>query len=98
MKTLLLSAAVSLLAAAPGMAETRVADLSVPGMTCPSCPFVVQAAIGAVDGVSSVTTDLDAHRAQVTFDDAVTSIEAITSASANAGYEAEEILAGADQG
>lgn len=97
MKTRLLIAALGLVAASPALAEERQIDLSVPGMTCASCPYVVQAAIGAVDGVISVTTDLDTRRARVVFDDAIATVDAIEAASTDAGYAAELIPDGADQ-
>ena len=84
-----------LLAASSSLAEERSVDLSVPGMYCASCPFVVQAAIGEVDGVLSVTTDVDERTAHVLYDDAVATLEEITVASTEAGYEATVI--GADE-
>ena len=83
-----------LLLAGPAWAAERTVNLSVPGMTCPSCPFVVQAAIGQVDGVISVETDLDQLTATVTFDDDRTTLQDIQFASANAGYEATPLPSG----
>lgn len=74
--------------AGPVMAAEQTAKLSVPGMTCASCPFIVEAAIRALDGVSDVKADYASRTAVVIYDDALTSIEAVQQASVNAGYEA----------
>jgi len=85
-------AAVLVAFAAPSaFAEERSVNLSVPGMFCASCPFVVQAAIGEVDGVLSVTTDLDKRTALVRYDDVLATVETITAASTKAGYSATAI-------
>lgn len=81
----------SLFLAGPALAAERTVNLSVPGMTCPSCPYVVQAAIGEVDGVISVETDLDLSQATVTFDDDKATLDDIQFASASAGYEATPV-------
>ena len=77
------------MAAAPALAAEQTVTFSVPGMYCASCPFIVEAAMGGVDGVVSVTADADTRTALVVFDDAITSVEDIEFASASAGYEAE---------
>ncbi len=87
---LLLSSAFIALASQVGAGERQV-NLSVPGMNCPSCPFIVQAAIESVDGVASVTADAEERVAVVIYDDAVATLEQITSASLKAGYEATVI-------
>lgn len=97
MRKFALVTTVALLAASPGVAEERIVNLSVPGMFCSSCPFVVQAAIGDVDGVLSVATDVDARTAFVRYDDAVATVDEITAASENAGYKATVIVDDAEQ-
>ena len=86
-KVISLAATFILVATAPFAAERSV-TLSVPGMFCASCNFIVQAAIQRVEGVVSVAADAEQRTALVVFDDAVTTVEAITAASTNAGYEA----------
>ena len=98
MKRFAIATIIALLTASASIAQVRSVSLSVPGMYCASCPFIVQAAIGAVEGVQSVTADADARTALVLYDDAVASIEAITAASANAGYAASVIVSEPDQG
>lgn len=83
--SLLLSAAVAPLAAAP-----RTATLSVENMTCALCPLTVKKAMSKVDGVSKVEVSYEKREAVVTFDDARTSVQAIAKASTDAGYPARE--------
>jgi len=72
----------------PAFAAEQTVRLSVPGMTCASCPFVVEAAIAGVDGVLDVRADAETKEAWVVFDDAIASIDDIAFATLNAGYEA----------
>lgn len=70
-------------------AETeQTATFDVPGMTCALCPVTVRKAMEAVEGVREVEVNFDARTATVVFDPSVTTIEAIATASANAGYPA----------
>ena len=79
--------------ALPAFAGEQAVKLSVPGMFCASCPYVVQAAIGKVEGVKAVTADVDSRTANVIFDDAVATVDAILAATSNAGYPASVIPA-----
>ncbi len=81
---------------APAFAAEQTVTLSVPGMTCASCPFIVQAAISGVDGVQSVETSLETLTAVVVFDDAVATVDDITFATLSAGYESSLIESGSD--
>lgn len=82
-----LFASLALVAAiAPGWAATQTVTLSVPGMTCSSCPITVKKAISKVEGVSKTDVSFDKREAAVTFDDAKTSIQELTTATENAGY------------
>ena len=74
------------LAAAPLLAAPRTVTLSVPGMTCATCPITVRKALSRVPGVSAVQASLERRQAVVTFDDERMSVEALTEATANAGY------------
>jgi len=67
-------------------AESRTITLDVPGMTCGSCPITVKYSLKKVPGVISASADYDSKSATVTFDPDKTSVEALTSATANAGY------------
>lgn len=71
---------------APVLAGTRTVTLSVPGMTCATCPITVKKSLTRVDGVIDVSVTYEPKEAVVTFDDTKTSLEAITEATRNAGY------------
>jgi mercuric ion binding protein len=55
-------------------------------MYCEMCPITVKKALSKVPGVSNVDASYDRKEAVVTFDDTKASIEALTGATANAGY------------
>lgn len=88
MKKLLASFALATLVAAPAWAATQTVTLAVPGMTCAACPITVKKALTKVDGVTKAEVSFENREAIVTFDDAKTSVEALTQASENAGYPA----------
>lgn len=72
--------------AAPAWAGPRTVTLSLPTMDCPVCPVTVKKALGRVEGVSRAEVDFAKRQAVVSFDDAKTSVEALTQATKNAGY------------
>jgi mercuric ion binding protein len=72
--------------ASPVWAATQTVTLSVPGMTCATCPITVKKALTKVSGVSKVDVNLDRREARVTFDDAKASVESLTRATQDAGY------------
>lgn len=74
------------LAAPTATAGEQTIMLSVPGMTCASCPYIVRHAIAAVDGVIAVDVMFETRTAKVTFDDALTSLDTIRDAAAAIGY------------
>lgn len=67
-------------------AAQRAVTLDVPGMTCPVCPITVKKALSGVKGVNEVKVDFDQKAAFVTFDDALTGVDALTRATGNAGF------------
>jgi mercuric ion binding protein len=67
-------------------AAVQTVTLSLPGMNCAACPITVKKALSTVAGVSKTEVNLDRHEAKVTFDDAKTSVSALTRATKNAGY------------
>jgi len=85
MKRVLIAAVVTLLATAVWAAPQTV-TLSVPTMNCPVCPVTVKKALRKVPGVTQADVSLEKHQAMVTYDDAKTSVEALTRATKNAGY------------
>lgn len=72
----------------PAWAAPQTVTLSVPGMTCPVCPITVKKALSSVEGVSKTSVNFEKREAVVSFDDARTSIQALTKASEDAGYPA----------
>lgn len=88
MKRLLASFAFATLIATPAWAAIQTVTLAVPGMTCAACPFTVKKALTKVDGVTKAEVSYANREAIVTFDDAKTSVEALTQATENAGYPA----------
>ena len=72
--------------AASAFAETKTVTLDVPSMYCETCPITVKKALSRVPGVSNVTVSFERKDAIVTFDDAKASVDALTKATANAGF------------
>lgn len=82
-----LFAALALAAAvAPVWAAMHTVTLSVPGMTCETCPITVKHALSKVEGVSKTNVSFEKREAVVTFDDAKTSVPKLTKATEDAGY------------
>jgi mercuric ion binding protein len=75
-------------------AASRTVTLTVPGMTCAACPITVKKALSRVDGVQAVDVSFATKRATVTFEDTKTNVQALTQATANAGYPST-VVAGA---
>jgi mercuric ion binding protein len=84
-KKLLISLVVAA-AFAPAWAATQTVTLSVPGMTCVTCPITVKKALSKVDGVSKIDVQFAKREATVTFDDTKTSVQKLTKATEDAGY------------
>ena len=74
------------LLSAPAFAATQTVTLAVPDMNCAVCPLTVKKALLKVKGVKTVQVDFDHRKAAVQFDDAKTSIAALTQATTEAGY------------
>jgi periplasmic mercuric ion binding protein len=86
MKTFAAFVALTATLATPAWAATKTVTLSVPGMTCAACPITVKKALSKVDGVRKAEVSFKTLEAVVTFDDARTNAEALTKATASAGY------------
>lgn len=70
----------------PAWAATRTVTLAVPGMTCAACPITVKTALAKVAGVEKTDVSFERREAVVTYDDARTTVAALTQATAGAGY------------
>ena len=86
MKTLITVLALSAALSAPAWAATQTVTLSVPGMTCATCPITLKKALNKVEGVETIEVNLEKKEALVTFDDAKATVEALLEATKNAGY------------
>lgn len=86
MRTLVFVATAVLLLASPLWAAPKTVTLAIPGMTCATCPITVKKALTKVAGVTKVDVNLDKLQAVVTFDDAKTTVAALTKATTDAGY------------
>ena len=63
--------------------------LNVQGMSCGKCVKSVENSVGAVNGVNEVAVDLQAAKVTVTFDEGVTSVEAIKETIEEQGYDVQ---------
>ena len=86
MKSISLLIAGLLLSLGAMAADTRTVTLDVMKMDCAVCPITVRKALEKVPGVGSAKVDLKTKRAVVAFDPAKTSTEALTRATADAGF------------
>jgi len=79
------------------MAERHATDLVAPvrGMHCAACVGKVERALTSVPGVDQASVNLATEQATVSFDPALTSVDALQAAVAAAGYELAEPRAGA---
>lgn len=68
------------------VAATHSVTLTVPGMTCPTCPITVRKALNKVAGVEGIIPDVAKKTVTVTYDDSKTRPTALMQATANAGY------------
>jgi len=70
------------------IAEQTV-TLSVFGMTCASCPYIVRESLAALPGVKMVEVSMLERTAIVTFDETKSTIADLTSSTTNAGFPSE---------
>lgn len=70
----------------PAWAAPKTVTLAVPGMTCAACPITVKTALAKVDGVEKTEVSFEKREAVVSYDDAKTTVAALTKATAGAGY------------
>jgi mercuric ion binding protein len=60
--------------------------LAVQNMFCAACPYTVKSSLQSVPGVKTVLVSFENKTAIVVFDDAKTSVQALTRATTDAGY------------
>lgn len=76
----------ALVASSAVFAAGQTAMLDVTNMDCAVCPITVRKALEKVPGVDSAKVDFKTKRAVVTFDAAKTTTQALTKATADAGF------------
>jgi len=86
MKKLLSAFVFATVVVAPAWAAPQTVTLSVPGMTCAACPITVKHALSKLEGVSKIDVRFERREAIVTFDNAKTTVQALTQATQEAGY------------
>lgn len=91
-KTINVVAATLLLSTTSAWAGEQTVKLSVPDMSCVSCPYMVKKVISKVDGVLSVSATMKDRSATVSFDDAKTTIDQLREATASIGYPSTVVL------
>jgi periplasmic mercuric ion binding protein len=72
----------------PGVASAaqRTVTLAVENMTCATCAPTVKKSLTRVSGVTKVEISAEQSKAVVIFDDTKTTVNALVSATTNAGY------------
>ena len=87
MKKLIAVLVTTALTASAALAEgLRTVTLDVTKMDCAVCPITVRKALEKTSGVASAKVDFATKRAVVVFDPAKASVDALTKATADAGY------------
>ena len=76
----------SLLGSSAAFAGEKTVTLAVKNMYCAACPHTVKASLQAVPGVQLAVVSYKEKTATVTYDDATADVEALTTATTNAGY------------
>lgn len=76
----------ALLVSSGVLAAEKTITLNVDNMYCASCAPIVKKSLQQVLGVNQVAVSQQLHTATVTYDDAKASVEALITATKNAGY------------
>ena len=87
----LMSVAAMVLAGAVASAADQTVMLAVDNMYCDACPYIVKQSLAQVPGVENVVVSFEQKSATVTYDDEKTTLDALTSATTQAGYPSRVI-------
>ena len=68
------------------LAAERTVTLTVQNMVCAACPHTVKSSLQSVPGVKAVSVSYEDKTAVVTFEDTKANVEALRTATTNAGY------------
>ena len=85
-KTLFAAVGIGLMTSSAAFAGERTVTLAVQNMYCAACPHTVKSSLEAVPGVKKAMVAYKDKTAVVTFDDAKTTVDALTAATTKAGY------------
>ena len=86
-----LAITVVLSAAGPAMAAENTITLAVDNMYCSACPHIVKQSLAKVAGVKTAAVSYEKKTATITYDDAKTTVAALTDATTQAGYPSHPI-------
>ena len=86
-----LAITVVLSAAGPAMAAEKTITLAVDNMYCSACPHIVQQSLAKGAGVKTAAVSYEKKTATITYDDAKTTVAALTDATTQAGYPSHPI-------
>ena len=87
---------VTLLVGVAATAAERTVTLAIDGMSCASCQYIVRTVLQEVPGVARAEVSYAEEMAVVTFDDAKTTVAALTQATAGVGFPSRVIGQGGD--
>lgn len=85
------SVAAMVLASAVASAADQTVTLAVDNMYCDACPYIVKQSLAKVPGVENVAVSFEQKTATVTYDDQKTTLDALTSATTQAGYPSRPV-------
>ena len=74
-----------------GAAAERSVTLAVENMDCDACPYIVKQSLAKVPGVEKVVVSFEHKTATVTYDDQKAALDALTSATTQAGYPSKVV-------
>jgi periplasmic mercuric ion binding protein len=75
-----------IVASSTAFAAERTLTLAVQNMYCDACPLIVRKSLEAIPGVAKAIVSFKDKTAVVTYDDSKTNLNALTAATAKAGY------------
>jgi len=78
--------ALAILASSATLAGEKTVTLAVENMYCAACPHTVKASLQAVPGVTKAVVSYKDKTAVVTYDDTMADVNALTTATTDAGY------------
>lgn len=68
--------------------DNRTEEISLTTIQCNMCKKTIEKAVNKIDGVVSITVDVEGKKAVVVFDDTKTTLAAIENAISKSGYKA----------